>query len=64
MSGNVINLRQARKRKRRADKEARARANRIRHGRTKEERKLGETLREKHIRHVDGHKRGDDGEGA
>jgi len=57
MTGKVVNLRQARKRRARAEKERKAEQNRIRFGRTKAERNLSEALREKHARHVDGHRR-------
>ncbi len=61
MTGRVANLRQARKRRARAEKERKAEQNRIRFGRTKAERDLSAALREKHVRHVDGHRR-EDGE--
>lgn len=61
MTGRVVNLRQARKRRARAEKERKAEQNRIRFGRTKAERNLSEALREKHARHVDDHRR-EDGE--
>ncbi len=62
MTGKVVNLRQARKRRARAEKEKRAEENRIRFGRTKAERNLSGMLREKHVRHVDGHRREDEEE--
>ncbi len=62
MTGKVVNLRQARKRRARAEKERRAEENRIRFGRTKAERRLTAAEQEKHVRHVDGHRREGDGE--
>lgn len=52
----IINLRQARKQKARAEAEKTAAQNRIAFGRTKAERKLTEAERDKAARHVDGHK--------
>ncbi|MGO4386869.1 DUF4169 family protein [Microvirga sp. 2YAF29] len=57
----IINLRQARKNKTRADKEARADQNRISFGRTKTEKELTKAERELEQRRLDSHKR-DDGE--
>ena len=45
MSADVISLRQARKAKARADKEARAERNRIAHGRTKAERRHADAIK-------------------
>ena len=56
----IINLRQARKQKARAEAEKTAGQNRISFGRTKAERKLTEAERDKAARHVDGHKLGRD----
>jgi hypothetical protein len=56
----IINLRQARKQKARAEKEARADQNRVSFGRTKAEKELTKAEREKARRHIDSHKRGDD----
>ncbi|NNC00885.1 DUF4169 family protein [Corallococcus exiguus] len=57
----IVNLRQARKRKARADKEARADENRVAFGRTKEERQLSDAKRAIEARKLDGHRRDDDG---
>ncbi len=54
-----INLRQARKRKARADKAKQAEANRIAHGTPKAVRDLEAARRDKLARQVDGHKRED-----
>lgn len=58
----IINLRQARKQKARAQAEKTAEQNRIAFGRTKAERKLTEAERDKAARHVDGHRIGRDDE--
>lgn len=55
----IINLRQARKNKARADKEARAEQNRITFGRTSAEKELTKAERELAQRRIDGHKRDD-----
>lgn len=55
----IINLRQARKRKRRAEKDAQAETNRSLFGRTKSEKKLTEAEREKAQRELDAHKLND-----
>jgi DNA-binding TFAR19-related protein (PDSD5 family) len=47
MSGDVVNLRQARKQKARSDKEKQAEQNRISFGRTKVEKSLTRALNEK-----------------
>lgn len=52
----IVNLRQARKQKARAEAEKTAAQNRISFGRTKAERKLTEAERDKAARHIDGHK--------
>lgn len=60
--GDVINLRTARKRADRRKAEERAGANRIAHGLTKAERKLGKARKAKADREIEGHrldKRGD-----
>lgn len=57
MTNNVINLRQARKAKARADKEQTADENRRRHGRTKAEKQAEKTTRETAANKLDGHKR-------
>ncbi|WP_414473667.1 DUF4169 family protein [Microvirga sp. M2] len=53
----IINLRQARKQKARAEKEARAEQNRIAFGRTRAERELTRAERELAERRIDSHKR-------
>jgi hypothetical protein len=50
MTAGVVNLRQARKRRQRADKERRAEENRVIHGRTKDEKKLARARNEKAVR--------------
>lgn len=62
MTGEVVNLRQARKRKNRAEKEAKAEENRVAFGRTKAEKQASRTAIEKLHKSVDGHllDRGDD----
>ncbi|GAB5510904.1 MAG: DUF4169 family protein [Hyphomicrobiales bacterium] len=57
MSGTVINLRQARKAKTRAEKEQTADENRRRHGRTKAEKAAEKSATDKSNQHLDGHKR-------
>jgi len=52
----IVNLRQARKRKARADKEAKAAANRVEFGRTKAERRETEGERTRAERALDGKK--------
>lgn len=54
---DLINLRQARKDKARAEKEAAAKANRAVHGRTKAEKALKKAKAEKTARDLDSHKR-------
>ncbi|MEW5962965.1 MAG: DUF4169 family protein [Pseudomonadota bacterium] len=54
MTADIINLRQARKAKARADKEAKADANRRKHGRTKAERLAEEDARRRAERRLDG----------
>lgn len=56
----IINLRQARKNKARADKEARAAENRIAFGRTKAEKSLTQAERDMAARRIDVHKRDDE----
>ncbi len=60
MSGEIINLRRARKQKARADKEQRAAENRRRFGLSKAERKHEAAERERAARHIDGHRSDDD----
>jgi hypothetical protein len=54
---DVINLRQARKKKARSATEAIAASNRLRHGQSKAERAIEETRRERAVRDLDAHKR-------
>jgi Domain of unknown function (DUF4169) len=56
---DIINLRRARKDKARADKEARATENRIRFGRTKDEKLLAEARERLAERRVEAHRRDD-----
>ncbi|MET0746173.1 MAG: DUF4169 family protein [Microvirga sp.] len=56
----VVNLRQARKRKARADREAKAAENRVAFGRTKAERRLTEAGNDLERRRLDLHRRDDD----
>ena len=56
MSGKVVNLRQFRKSKARAEKDAQAEENRVKFGRTKAEKQLEKAEKEKTRRHLDGHK--------
>lgn len=60
---DIINLRLARKRKARADKERQAEENRIRFGRSKLEKLEAQSAAEHESRLLDGHKRerGDEG---
>ena len=55
-SNNIVNLRQARKRKARADKDARAEENRIRFGRRKAERDEQRHEADRETRRHDGHR--------
>ena len=52
----IINLRQAKKRRAREEKTAKAEANRVRFGRSKPERKESDAEREKAARDLDGKK--------
>jgi hypothetical protein len=56
----IINLRQARKKKARADKEAHAAENRVVFGRTKAERDKTKSEKELAERRLEGHKRDDE----
>lgn len=58
--GDVVNLRQARKRAARAEKEKRAEANRAAHGVTKSERARRKLEAEREDAVLDGHRRGRD----
>ncbi|WP_404404144.1 DUF4169 family protein [Pelagibacterium halotolerans] len=53
----IVNLRQARKRKARAEKDAKAAQNRIQFGRTKAERNLSDAKNALDAKRVDQHKR-------
>ena len=55
----IVNLRQARKQKARAEKEARAEQNRITFGRTKTEKKLTKAEQDLAQSRLDSHKRDD-----
>lgn len=57
MSGEVVNLRMARKRRDRADKQATAERNRFEHGRTKAERELARAQNDKSNRDHDASRR-------
>ena len=57
--GEVINLRQARKAKARAQDEQKAASNRLQFGRRKEDKELLRQIDELHEKNLDGHKRDD-----
>lgn len=54
---NVINLRQARKDKKRVEGERRADTNRVKHGRTKAEKRLADMAKQKHDAVIEGARR-------
>jgi hypothetical protein len=54
--GEVVNLRQARKRRDRAQRETEAEANRVKHGMSKAEKTLTCARREQDARKLDGHR--------
>jgi hypothetical protein len=56
----IINLRQARKAKAKAEKNAKAETNRVQHGTPKLLRELNRTRSEKEARELDGHKKDED----
>jgi hypothetical protein len=56
---DILNLRRARKRKHRAEKEAQAAQNRLTFGRTKAERTLAEARQDLADRRLDAHRRDD-----
>jgi hypothetical protein len=56
MPGEVVNLRQFRKSKARAEKDAQAEESRVKFGRTKAEKQLQKAEKEKAHRHLDSHK--------
>ncbi|WP_029922224.1 DUF4169 family protein [Nevskia soli] len=62
--GEVINLNKARKRKARADAAAQAAENRVRFGRTREQKQLDAAVTEAARRRLDALKREDGGEGS
>jgi hypothetical protein len=57
MTAQIINLKSIRKRKARAEREATADANRLKHGRSKHERQHQEAQRSLDDRHLDAHER-------
>jgi hypothetical protein len=57
MSGEIVNLRQARKARKKAEAEAQAAENRIRFGRTKAERKAARSEADLAGRRLEGHRR-------
>ncbi len=59
MAENVINLRQARKTKARAQKEKKAEENRALHGRTKAAKQAEKSAKTKITKNLDDHKLGD-----
>lgn len=60
MTADIINLRQARKQKARAEAESRAAENRRAFGRSKPERAESKARTEAAVRHLDAHKRDKD----
>jgi hypothetical protein len=56
MSGDIVNLRQFRKSKARAEKDAKAEQNRAKFGRTKGQKQLDKAAEDAARRHLDGHK--------
>ncbi len=57
--GDVINLRQERKRRKRSAKEAEASENRVKFGLTKAEKAKNEQERERAVHHLDAHRKDD-----
>ncbi len=55
---DIVNLRQARKRKARAEKDAQAEANRVAFGRTKEDKRLSKARQDLEARRLEGHRLG------
>ncbi|MCR8549659.1 DUF4169 family protein [Salipiger sp. P9] len=55
--GKIINLNQTRKARARADKRAKADANAVQHGRSKDQKALDKARAEKAARELDGHRR-------
>lgn len=60
MTADIVNLRQARKAKKRVEREGQAAENRIKFGQTKEQRQKQRADTERSVRHLDGHRRDDD----
>lgn len=56
MSAEIVNLRQFRKERARADREAKAADNRVRHGLTRAEREAAERQRSASERHIEAHR--------
>ena len=59
---DIVNLREARKAKARADAEVRAAENRVKFGRTKEEKRKAKAEQALDARRLEGHRRDDAGE--
>ena len=57
MTNDIVNLRQFRKAKARAEKDAKAEENRVKFGRSKAEKQLEKAEKERARRDLDGHKR-------
>ncbi|PKR49119.1 DUF4169 family protein [Thalassospira povalilytica] len=57
--GDLVNLRQVRKRKQRNEKAKKADENRVLHGRTRHERDLNDARKQSAGKHLDGHRRDD-----
>jgi hypothetical protein len=55
--GDIVNLRQVRKAKKRAEGESRAEVNRLKHGRTKADKRLAEMAKQRHDAVIDGARR-------
>jgi hypothetical protein len=62
MPADIVNLRQVRKAKARADRDKKAEVNRRLHGMTKAEREKADDARDRLERHVEGHRRETDGD--
>jgi hypothetical protein len=56
MTNDIVNLRQFRKSRARAERDAKAEENRVKFGRTKAEKQLQKAEKEKARRQLDGHK--------
>ena len=57
--GDLVNLRQVRKRKQRSEKAKKADEKRVLHGRTRHERDLNDARKQSAGKHLDGHRRDD-----